>query len=54
VLCGLWDQAVRVRLNQAGKGSLRERFVFAWDERRLTIIGSFFVLVSVVVGLVQS
>jgi len=46
VLCGLWDQALGVRLYQAGKGTLWQRFAFAWKERRLTLIGSALVLVA--------
>jgi hypothetical protein len=46
ILCGLWDQALGVRLYQAGKGTLAERFRFAWLERRLTIVGSGLVLVA--------
>ena len=46
ILCGFWDQAFGVRRNQAGKGTVVERFRFAWLERQWTIIGSGLVLVA--------
>ncbi len=47
-LLGLWDAALGVRLNQAGKQPLPARIAFAWKERRASIIGGALIVFAMI------
>jgi len=52
VLCALWDQLFGVRRWQGDMTTFGNRLGLAWSERRLTIVGSGFVLASIVLELI--